>query len=74
MVDASKAVATVRRARQTTVSTNFELQPITSSNDDKLSSDAAKTTQNCNAKDRLFKLDELRTLLSEKSPADTDKS
>lgn len=74
MVEASKDMATVRQARNTSVSTNFVLQPTVKSNDAELLNDEAKETSTSSTKDRLLTLDELRKLRSEADSVTDDKS
>ena len=74
MVEASKDMATVRHARNDTTSTQFVLQPTAKSSDAELSNDDAKETSPSSTKNRLFTLDELRTLCSKAGSTTDDKS
>ena len=74
MVEASKDMATVRQARNTSVSTNFVLQPTVGPCDAELSNGEATETSTSRTKDRLLTLDELRKLRSEADSVADDKS
>ena len=74
MVDASKDLAVVKRARKTETSMNFELQPNPKLSDAELSNDDAEQVQTSTAELRPFKIDELRKLRSEVNSTEVKKS